>query len=527
MIEAQRNPCDEGILWSGECHIPGTELEQRWVLVTAILGSSLAFIVGSVVSVALPAIQAGLNATTSDLQWIVNSYMLFLSALILIGGSAGDVFGQRRIFLAGTSLFAIASLLSGLAPSVEFLILARAVQGVGAALLVPTSLALISTHFPRSGRGRAIGTWAGFSALTTALGPVLGGWLVDTFSWRWAFLVVAPLAAATALLAALQVPRDRFTREGNLDWLGAILASGGLGVLTFGLIRWSSAGIGSPVVLTSLIAGAAALAGFVIYEGRAGAPMMPLHLFRNLPFTGANLITLFLYFALNSVLFFLPLNLIQVQGYTATEAGAAFLPFTLLVGLLSRWTGGFIERFGARWPLVVGPLVTGAGYAYLAIPGVDTSYWTGFFPGLLLMGLGMAIAVAPLTTVVMSSVDDEHAGTASGINNAVSRVAGLLAVALLGSLAVLLFGQALQGRLSQLSLDSSMVSQIMAAHDQMAGMKPPASLPQNQDQAVRQAIDLSFVYSFRWLTVANALLAVVSGLAAGWLIPKKVSSDQN
>lgn len=415
--------------------MPGTR-----VLAATILGSSMAFIDGSVVNVALPAIQAGFGSGVAAMQWVVNAYLLSLGALVLLGGALGDRVGRVRVFMAGVALFTAASLACGLAPGAAALIAARAVQGVGAALLVPGSLAIIGAAFPAAERGAAIGTWSGVGALTTALGPVLGGWLVDAASWRAIFLINLPLAAATLWLArGIAESRDApaagaLAEAGAPDWPGALLLAAGLGALTYGFIEAPSHGFASGPVLLFLAAGLALLAGFAVQERRAASPMVPLQVFRNRVFSGANGLTLLLYFALSGVLFFLPFTLIQVHGYSATAAGAALLPLSVLLGGLSRPVGRLSQRIGARPLLVAGPLLAGLGFALLAMRAGDGRYWTGVLPGMAALAAGMTLAVAPLTTTVMGAVPPEHSGVASGINNAVARVAGLLAVAVLGVL---------------------------------------------------------------------------------------------
>ena len=404
------------------------------VLAATILGSSLAFIDGSVVNVALPAIQVDLRAGTAAMQWVVDAYLLPLGALVLLGGALGDRMGRVRVFVAGVVLFTGASLSCGLAPGAGWLVLARAVQGVGAALLVPGSLAIIGAAVPAEERGAAIGTWSGAGALTTALGPLLGGWLVDGASWRAIFLINLPLAAAVVWLAR-GIPDSRGpAAAGPPDWPGALLAAAGLGALTYGFIEAPSRGADG-VVLACLAGGTALLTAFVAAEAREPQPMMPLGLFRSARFSGANGLTLLLYFALTGVLFQLPFLLIGTHGYSASAAGAALLPLSLLLGGLSGSAGRLAERVGPRPLLVAGPLLAAAGFALLGRQAGDGRYWTGVLPGMLALAGGMTLAVAPLTAAVMGAVPDGQAGVASGVNNAVARVAGLLAVSALGVLA--------------------------------------------------------------------------------------------
>ena len=509
-------PCDEGAIRGG-AGPSRSSATGVWVLVATILGSSMVFIDGTVVNVALPALQAGLNATVTDVQWVVESYALFLAALLLVGGSLGDLYGRRRVFTVGTVLFAAASCWCGLATSVGQLIVARGVQGVGGALLVPGSLALISSSFCEEERGRAIGTWSGFSAITMAFGPVLGGWLIQHVSWRWAFFINLPIALVVVLVTLARVPESRDEEmESRLDWRGALLATVSLCGMTFALIEADGS---REWVLIAGVVGVAALVGFFVVESRVHDPMLPLGLFRSKTFSGANLLTLLLYGALGGVLFFLPLDLIQIQHYSPTEAGAALLPCIVLIFLLSRWSGGLIVRYGARLPLMIGPMIVAVAFGLLSRAGGTGSYWSRVFPAVVVLGIGMAVSIAPLTTTVMSAVDQSRAGVASGVNNAVSRVGGLMAIAVLGFIFSSVFDRHLNRGLEELSLP-------VAERRQIDVERPKRAAARTDDARVRRLLDGSFVEGYDAVLWVAVGLSVASALSAALLIEGKPEMGQ-
>ena len=513
-----RDPCDENVIRSGAAGSTYQKSRGRWVLAATILASSMAFIDGTVVNVALPALQTHLNASAVDVQWVIEAYSLFLSALLLIGGSLGDHYGRRRIFLLGIGIFAVASAICGFAMNVHQLIIARAVQGVGAALLVPGSLAIISNSFPENERGRAIGTWSGFSAITTGAGPVLGGWLIEHVSWRAVFFINVPLAVAIILISFRHVCESSNEDKARVDWVGAILAALALGSLVYGLIESSQVGFGDRTVIIVLIVAVALLVSFLFFEARIHGPMLPLGLFRSPTFTGTNLLTFLLYAALSGTLFFLPMNLIQIQHYPATAAGAALLPFILLMFALSSWSGGLVAQYGARLPLIVGPLIAACGFLLFLRTGIGGNYWKDFFPPVAVIGLGMSISVAPLTTVVMSSVSQNRAGVASGVNNAVARTAGLVAIAVFGIVMLQVFKDQLHQRLAGSGLPNSAVQSMEMQSNKLAAVQIPADQNPNTQHLLRHAIDASFVSGFRAVMIGGTLLAIASALTAVFLI---------
>jgi EmrB/QacA subfamily drug resistance transporter len=402
----------------------------RGVLLATTLGSGIAFLDGTVVNVALPAIGSALGGGLAGLQWTVDAYLLTLSALLLVGGSLGDVYGRRRIFVFGLAWFAIASMACGFAPSIEVLIAVRAFQGIGAALLVPGSLAILRSSIREEDQGAAIGAWSGLAGVTTAIGPLLGGWLVTAASWRLIFFINLPLALAAMWTAQRFVPESRDpSRDGRVDWVGGLSAAVALGGIVFALIEARNLSHGT--LAAALAIGVASLIAFFVQESRAPSPMLPLGLFRSRGFSGANAVTLAVYFALGGATFLLVLQLQRVLGYSPIEAGASLLPVTFLMLLLSSPMGALAQRIGYRIPMTVGPLVSAMGVWLFGDAAPGASYWSTIFPAALLLGLGLCVTVAPLTTAVLNGVGTEYAGVASGVNNAIARVAGLLAVALL------------------------------------------------------------------------------------------------
>jgi len=408
------------------------ERAGRWVLLATVLGSGIAFIDSTVVNIALPHIGADLGANAESLQWTVNGYTLPLAAFILLGGSLGDRFGRRRVFVVGVTWFAVASLLCGLAPNVEALIAARALQGVGGALLTPGSLAILQSSFDAQDRSRAIGAWSGLGGIAGAAGPFLGGWIVQVTSWRYVFLINLPLAALVVAVALRHVPESSDPDAAKqLDLSGAALGALGLAGVTYGFTAWPDRGATDPIVLGSLVIGVAAMVGFLLVEARSPHPMLPLWIFRSRAFSATNLVTFVVYAAIGGVFFFLVITLQVVVGYSPLTAGLSPLPVTVLLLLLSARSGALAQRIGPRLPMSLGPLTCAAGVALLAGIGPGSSYVSGVLPGVIVFGLGLALTVAPLTATALASADDRHAGIASGVNNAVARAAGLMAVAIL------------------------------------------------------------------------------------------------
>jgi EmrB/QacA subfamily drug resistance transporter len=499
-----------------------------WVLLATILASSMAFIDGTALNVALPALQTGLHASGVQLLWVVNAYLLMLASLIPVGGSLGDVLGRRKIFAIGISLFVLSSAVCGLAPSAGFLIVARLVQGAGSALMIPGSLSIITAFYPAEKRGRAIGTWAAATTIVTVVGPILGGALAGAGLWRGVFLINLPLGVAALLVLLLKVPESRDeSSTGRIDFLGAALLAAGLAGLTWGFISAPEDGFGDWRVAGALALGVVGIAAFLFVETRSSHPMIPLRLFASRTFSGVNLLTFGLYGALSAGTFFLSLNLVQAQGYSMAIAGLAFTPFALILTALSRWAGGLVDRGGPRLPLIVGPAIAGAAFLVWAFSGLSdgpSRYWVTFFPGIVLLGVGMGITVAPLTTAVMSSVASHYAGTASGINNAVSRTAGVLAIAVAGALALFLFSNALRLRTTAIDLSAQERGELTAQAAKLGAASVPPDVAPEKAGVVKTAIRLAFVDAFRIVMFVCAVFAWLGAALAAVFVERKFTA---
>jgi EmrB/QacA subfamily drug resistance transporter len=515
------NDAGQEVIVATECslHTAG----GRWVLAAAVLAISAAFM-WSAVGVALPAIQSYFNTRVAGLQWVFNANLLALSSLILLGGSLGDHYGRRRVFILGMGLFAVGAVLSGLAPTLGLLITCQALQGIGAALMVPQPLAIINACFPENERGQAIGLWAGLAGGIAALGPSLGGWLIDTISWRAAFFMPVPVLVIAIAVTARHVPEARQHFSGGLDWGGTVLMLAGLAGVTYAFIGAPVYGWGSGVILAALAGGAVALGLFVLVESRAARPLVPFSIFRQPLVSGANIFTLLLYFALNGLIFFTILNLQQVQGYSATVAGLAILPPTVIITFLAGPAGALADRIGPRRQMVFGPLVVAAGMTILALGGPDAGYWRTFFPGLVLFGLGMAAVIAPLTKSALA-VGPALSGTASGVNNAVARVAAVMAVAVLGAVILSTFSARLDEEIAGAGLSDAQQAAITGQADRLGGITLPDDLDGAGRQSARRAIDVSFVHGYRWVMGTCAGLAAASALVAFLTIHGRRASE--
>jgi len=481
----------------------------------------MSFVDATAVNVALPIMQRDLHASSAELQWVIEGYALFLAALVLVGGSLGDILGRKKMFVLGVVIFAIASGVCAIAPTIGFLIAARCVQGIGGALAVPESLALISSTFTGGERGKAIGTWSGFSSITGAAGPVIGGVLPQHASWRWVFVINIPIAIAVVLISWRNVPESKDSKAvRGIDWSGAVLATAGLGALVYGMIRLQSER-SDRVGLAAAAGGVIILAIFVYAQMHERHPMMPPDLFRSRSFSIANLYTFLMYMALGGSLYFFPFVLIDVQKYTPTDAGAANLPFVVLVFLLSRWSGGLITRIGARAPLVIGATVAGVAFLLYSLPGIGGAYWTTYFAAVCTLGIGAAFFVAPLTTTVFDSSDPSQSGVASAINNAISRAAGLIAIAVLGIVLSAVFDRSFDARLAASHVAPGTTTLLARERDRLTPGTLPREVPAADRAAVNLALASGYLAGYRAVMYAAAGIAFGAALIALVLLPRK------
>lgn len=493
---------------------PLSDARKRLVLFACILGSTVVTVDGTVVNVALPAIRADLGGGFAGQQWTSNAYLITLSALILVGGSLGDLFGERRIFSIGVTAFGVTSVLCALAPTIELLVLARALQGVAGALVTPAALAVIVAVFPRSERGKAVGSWTAWLAIGAVLGPLIGGQLVDAASWRWVFAINIPIVLLTLVMISRVVPEGRGRQaDAHVDGVGAALCALGLAGVTFGLIRQPEAGFGDPTVFLPLALGAALFAGFIVWEGRAEHPMLKLDLFRSRNFTVGNLETLAMYAGLSLLFFFLTLYLQQVAGYSALASGTAVVPITITMFLLAARFGALADRVGPRLFMGLGPLVAAAGLALLTRLGRDVDFATDLLPPLLLFSLGLSMTVAPLTATVLSGADEQNAGVASGVNNAIARAAGLVGVAAVGAVVAVGFGARVDAGLHGARLSAPVAKAVDASKGRpLAAPELPRGVSKRERRAVDAAVDDASVSSFHLGMGVSAALVALGGL---------------
>jgi EmrB/QacA subfamily drug resistance transporter len=490
--------------------------DGKWLIVSTIMASGMAFIDTSALNVVLPSLQEKLHATSAELFWVLNSYLLILASLVLVGGALGDSHGRKKVFMYGILIFIIGSALCGLSPNIGVLIVFRAVQGIGGALMIPGSLSLISSSINEKERGKAIGTWSSITTMVSVGGPILGGYLGDHGLWRYIFFINIPIGVAALLILCKNVKETELEGKRSIDFAGGFLLAAGLASLTFGFLREPEVGFGNWQSFGALVLGSVFLIAFIIVEWKSSQPMMPLELFRNPTFSGVNLLTLFLYAGLNAAMLFMSLNLVQAQGYSQTESGLTFVPFTIIMVLMSRFAGGLADKHGPRWLLILGPLTVGIGMIVLSFVGQThgpKSYWFTFFPGILILSTGMAFTVAPLTTAVMTSVNSRYAGTASGVNNAISRISNVLANAIFGSLALVLFTSTLQSRLMDSQFSEREKSEILAQGANLGNAKVPREIEAKKRPQVSQDFHASFIASYQ------DILRIASGLCfAGSLV---------
>jgi len=496
--------------------VPLKSAAANWIMVSAILASAMAFIDGTALNVVLPSLQESLNANGSALFWILNAYLLMLASLILIGGAMGDKLGRKKIFMLGIAIFIAGSAACGFANTVTLLVAFRVLQGIGGALMIPGSLSIISSSIDEKERGKAIGTWSAFTTVVTMGGPVLGGALADAGLWRYIFFINIPIGLITLLMLWYKVDESKDTGgDKQLDFKGSLSIAFCLAFLTFGFLSIPDMGFAHPLVYGTLAAGLALLIAFIWIEHTSPHPMMPLTLFASKTFSGANLLTFFLYAALGAGMLFLSLNMVQVQGYSQFQSGFTFLPFTILMVSVARYAGKMADKYGARIFLIAGPAITGTGLLMLSFvqqTNGAADYWTSFFPGILIFGLGMSLTVAPLTATVMGAVDDHYSGTASGINNALTRIANVFANAIFGALAVLFFSAALQNEVKSLPLTSTEKQLVMAQAGNLGNAKVPEHVSPAQHKLLTRAYHNSFIHAYAKIMQLSAGLGFLASL---------------
>lgn len=499
--------------------------DGKWLMISTIMASGMAFIDGSALNVVLPSLQEKLHATSAELFWVLNSYLLILASLVLVGGALGDSHGRKKVFMYGILIFIIGSALCGLSPNVGVLIAFRAIQGIGGALMIPGSLSLISSSINENERGKAIGTWSAITTMVSVGGPILGGFLGDHGFWRYIFYINVPIGVAALLILWKKVKETELEKQQSIDFAGGFLLAAGLALLTFGFLRAPAAGFGNWQSLSALSLGSVFLITFVIVEWKSFQPMVPLELFRNLTFSGVNLLTLLLYAGLNAAMLFMSLNLVQVQGYSQTESGLTLVPFTILMVLISRFAGNLADKHGPRWLLILGPMTVGIGMLVLSFIGQTQgpkSYWITFFPGILIFSTGMAFTVAPLTTAVMTSVKSRYSGTASGVNNAISRVSNVLANAIFGSLALVLFTSALESKLVDSRFSQREQSEILAQAANLGNAKVPLVIEAKKRPQVSQDFQASFIVSYQNIMMLASGLCFAGSLVSVFLYAKRI-----
>ena len=502
--------------------VPLNSSAGKWIMTSSIMASAMAFIDGTALNVVLPALQKSINATGTHLFWILNAYLLMLASLMLIGGAMGDQLGRKKIFMIGIFIFIAGSAACGFAPNVNFLILFRIIQGIGSAMMIPGSLALISSSINEDERGKAIGTWSAVTTFVTIGGPVMGGALADAGLWRYIFFINIPLGMVAIFILWKHVKESREEQpDQNLDFSGAISIALGLALLTYGFLRIPINGFSDWQVIFPIIAGFLLILVFIRIENSSKNPMMPLTLFNIPTFTGANLLTFFLYAALGAAMLFLSLNLVQVQGYSQLESGLTFLPFSLLMVVMARYAGSLADRYGPRLLLIAGPAIAGAGFLSLSFIGQTKGpgdYWTTFFPGMLVLGIGMSLTVVPLTATVMGAVSDQFSGTASGVNNAVSRIAGVFANAIFGALAFLFFSASLQADLKPLAMSNQENNLAMAQVVNLGNAQVPPGISTDLKSSIQKFYHDGFISAYSRIMKISAVLAWIAACMAFFFI---------